>query len=110
MSKAVWDRYLNVFSLVKVHTRTKQNVSENINLAISSGENVSIEPIRTYTSLKSLLSFTKVYNEIKHTIDNESYFVLRLPSMIGYIAGVILIKTKKILCRSRGLWERCIIL
>lgn len=95
LSKSVWDRYLNVFSLVKVHTRTKKNVSENINLAISSGENVSIEPIRTYTSLKSLLSFTKVYNEIKQTIDNESYFVLRLPSMIGYIAGVILIKNKK---------------
>lgn len=95
LSKSVWDRYLNVFKNIKVHTRIKESSSSSIKLAISSGENISIEPIKSYSSLKSFLNITKVYNEIKKTIDGESYFVLRLPSMIGYIAGIILIKNKK---------------
>ena len=92
----VWKRYLKTFDTLSVHTRLESiSKSTDISESESSGPNVTFEPIKTYKGLKSIFNIKKIILEIEESINDQEYFIIRIPSIIGLIAGLLLIRKKK---------------
>lgn len=101
----VWKRYLENFDGLDVHTRSieinQSDLRKELNLA--GGPNINIEPIQSYQNIKSLTHLLKIIKEISNTVNDNYFFVLRLPSVIGFLTGLILIiKRKKFLVETVG--------
>lgn len=84
--KEIWARYLEVFDEIVVSTRLIE--SDPSGLGISSAPRVSFAPIESYSSPLSLIrSFAQVSREIRERLENVDCAVVRLPSIIGWIAS-----------------------
>lgn len=92
---SIWERYLKVFELLDVHTRLKyeENISEGFKL--SSGRNVNILPISSYKNFRSLINISSINKDIEAFISDNDGYLLRLPSVIGFITGMKLIHKNK---------------
>lgn len=93
-SYEIWKRYLNVFDKVKVASRlSRKNIKND---AQSSGPNVSFQPIKEYTSIKKLIiNYSKISKNLENQIDKADCVIIRLPSVLGFVAANICIRKKK---------------
>lgn len=96
----VLQRYLTVFDYVSVTTRVNKyqdikKIKNSGNYVKSSGEGVVFNPVYSYNNIKSLIKLPKIIKEINMSIENNDAYLLRLPSIIGFITGIILIIKKK---------------
>lgn len=94
-SYKIWERYLNVFEEMIISSRFKQ-VSQGKSTNESSGENVSFRPITSYKAPKSLLTKHKdIIEKLTLSIRESDGVLIRVPSMLGFIAAIICQKLGK---------------
>ena len=87
----VWERYLSVFDSLIVTTRMRYDDSNEQkiikNLKLSSGRNVIFMPVTSYQKkIDIILNRKKIIDQIRKALQNSEYAIIRLPSIIGYIA------------------------
>lgn len=92
--KNLWDNYLINFKIISVFGRNSNSIkSKN---GISSKNGVNFYLTKNYTSIKSLLkNYNKINNELEKLIIENDIILIRLPSILGIIAGNIALKHKK---------------
>lgn len=97
MKYSVFQRYLSVFSEVKVIARVLSDPNFQGNkIDLVEGQNVSVIPLTFYHGpLEYLIKSKKVLAEIKETINLEDAYILRVPGHIGSIAYNYLRRKKK---------------
>lgn len=94
LSGVVWKRYLSVFDEVAVSTRVLNEPHGEMGL--SEYEDVSFNPIKSYSGPRDLVSkFPKIIAEIESALDEVDCVIIRLPSIIGWIAVSLAKKKKK---------------
>lgn len=94
-SYKIWERYLNVFEAMIISSRFKQ-VNQGKSSNESSGENVSFRPITSYKAPKSLLTNHKdIIEKLTLSIRESDGVLIRVPSMLGFIAAIICQKLGK---------------
>lgn len=90
----IWNNYLINFEAVKVVGRATDNLASK--KVISSHDHVSFHLIREFTSEISLLKNSKIIKQqFKQLIENVEVVLIRLPSVLGYIAGKEALKQNK---------------
>lgn len=90
----VWVNYLSSFDNIEVIGRQSNNIKDK--KVLSSGDaRVSFCLIQEYSSLKNLLfNFKKIKEQIEKQILLLDLTIIRLPSILGFIAGYIVIRNK----------------
>ena len=96
MPNSVWQNYLINFKEIIVFARRScKNKDKQVK---SSNVNVSFYLTTKYSSVFSLLiNFRSVYRELNSFINEADIILVRLPSVLGLIAGKIALKNKKYL-------------
>ncbi|GAB6011952.1 glycosyltransferase [Viscerimonas tarda] len=90
----VWNNYLSSFQNIKVIGR-KSNDMKDKKVLSSGDDRVSFYLIHRYSSIKDLfLNFRKINQQIKELILLNNLVIIRLPSILGVIAGYIAIRNK----------------
>lgn len=85
----IWERYLLVFNEIKIISRIKKSIKNDEN-SISSGENISFSPINEYKNLLSLIkNYKKIEKKLIKEIKNTDAVLIRLPSILGFLAAKI---------------------
>lgn len=84
----VWKRYLKVFDEVIVCTREKKATDINIEkCTLSSGDNIVFQLCSEYNNVFDLIFRNrKIINHIKKVIDGVDACIIRVPSVLGYLA------------------------
>lgn len=92
--KNLWSNYLMNFDEVIVYGRNSKSLkSKN---GESSSPNVSFHLTDNYSSVLSLIKNKRgIENELENLINNVDVVLVRLPSILGVIAGLIALKNKK---------------
>lgn len=88
---ALWQKYLNVFDEIQVSTRCCPMESlkgpERGGYVLSSGDRVSFLPITAYRGGRDLLRhFSLIRGQVRMALDNADCAIMRLNSIIGFIA------------------------
>lgn len=96
LPNSVWQNYLINFKEIIVFARRScKNKDKQVK---SSNVNVSFYLTTKYSSVFSLLiNFRSVYRELNSFINEADIILVRLPSVLGLIAGKIALKNKKYL-------------
>lgn len=84
--KNIWSNYLLKFNSVVVYARAANSIKYKN--GISSTDNVSFYLTNNYSSAISLL--TKIFlikKELRHLIEKSDIILVRLPSVLGFLAG-----------------------
>ncbi|MES3712580.1 glycosyltransferase [Staphylococcus ureilyticus] len=91
----IWNRYLKVFDKLIISSRLK--IETNIyGQKESSGKNVKFHPIKSYKNILSLLrNRKKIIEELSSVIDLADGVLIRVPSVLGFIAAKICIDKNK---------------
>ncbi|MCH5598733.1 glycosyltransferase [Niabella ginsengisoli] len=90
----VWNNYLNNFSRIDVYARKSCN-SKNRKV-ISSNTNVNFHLTDKYNSIKELiLNYKLLVYELQQIIKDTDLVLVRLPSILGFIAGNLAFKMNK---------------
>lgn len=93
-SYEVWKRYLNIFDEIHVTSRLSDKKVEND--AQSSGDSVNIYPIKEYTKFRSFLkNYFTIKKKLERQIDAVDCVIIRLPSVLGFVAAHICQQKKK---------------
>ncbi|MCE5090377.1 glycosyltransferase [Staphylococcus devriesei] len=94
-SYKIWERYLNVFDELLISSRFKQgNQAKDTNE--SSGRNVNFRPITSYKAPISLIFNHKdIIEKLTLSIKESDGVLIRVPSMLGFIAAIICQKLGK---------------
>lgn len=94
LSEVVWKRYLSVFDEIVVSTRVSSATHGEMGLSEYNG--VSFNPIRSYSAPVDLIKkFPKIVKEISAALDQVDCAIVRLPSVIGWIATALAKKKGK---------------
>lgn len=89
----IWDRYLSVFDEISVSTRASNGERGDMGLSESPG--VSFNPIYSYSGPAALIRrFPSMVREIQAALEQVDCAIIRLPSIIGWIAAAIAYKKK----------------
>ena len=96
LNEQIINRYFRYFSILTLVTRVDNNRSVQNLSFISDCSNVTFVPIKDLAKLNPL-SFLQNYVELKKVISQNDIFIIRLPSLIGFLAGFILLKKKNVL-------------
>lgn len=84
----IWLRYLNVFDEISVSTRVSVGSSEGMDS--SEQEGVTFNPIDSYLNPGNfILNFPRVIKQIDAALENVDCAIIRLPSVIGWIASAL---------------------
>lgn len=98
-SYKIWERYLNVFETMLINSRVKevsQNKNKNKNKNQSNGIGVTFETINEYKTQKSLIrNHKEIINKLTISIKKSEGVLIRLPSVLGFIAANICMKLNK---------------
>jgi glycosyltransferase involved in cell wall biosynthesis len=90
-----WDNYLSSFDEIKVMGRQSNKLKDK-NVLSSGNNKVSFNLISDYSSKKNLvINFFKIKQKIQEQILLSDFTIIRLPSILGCIAGYIAIKNKR---------------
>lgn len=93
-TKDLWNNYLLLFIEVNIYSRRLR--VEPINKILSSRKNVNFHLTDNYSSLKVLFfHFFNLKKEIERLVLENDVILIRLPSILGLIAGFIALKHKK---------------
>lgn len=94
-SHKIWNRYLPVFDKMLINSRVKNvNCVESINQ--SNGDKVNFKPVNSYKSPKSLiLNHKEIIETLTISIKKSEGVLIRLPSVLGFIAALICKKLNK---------------
>lgn len=93
---SIWRRYLTTFDKINVVSRINNNSQVKETNNISSGENVAFSPLSDYSTLKSLIfNYKKINNQLKNEIQGSDGVIIRLPSVLGFLAAKICRKQNK---------------
>ncbi|MEG9536351.1 MAG: capsule biosynthesis protein CapJ, partial [Staphylococcus saprophyticus] len=94
-SHKIWNRYLPVFDKMLINSRVKNvNCVELINK--SNGDKVNFKPVNSYKSPKSLiLNHKEIIETLTISIKKSEGVLIRLPSVLGFIAALICKKLNK---------------
>lgn len=91
-----WNNYLDNFKSVIVYGRKSKNVKDK--KVISSSQNVSFYLTEQYTSVYNLFkNKNRIEQELEDLIKNVDIVLVRLPSVLGFIASKVAHKNKKYL-------------
>ncbi|WP_017723015.1 glycosyltransferase [Staphylococcus xylosus] len=92
----IWKRYLPIFNKINVVSRIKIDEGIKDTKNISSGENVEFSPLSTYSSLKTLIfNYKKITRKLNEEIQCSEGVIIRLPSILGFLAANICRKQHK---------------
>ncbi|MES3650224.1 glycosyltransferase family 4 protein [Staphylococcus saprophyticus] len=91
----IWKRYLKIFDELLICSRVKNE--EYINgQKESSGAMVEFNPIKNYKNILSLFkNKKKIISDISKAIDKVDGVLIRVPSVLGFIAAKLCIKKNK---------------
>ncbi|WP_346986127.1 hypothetical protein [Chryseobacterium sp. POE27] len=90
----IWLNYLLNFENIFVLGRRSNNTKDK--KVISSHDNVNFHLTQNYTSVKDLIfNISKIKEEISTLIEKVDLVLIRLPSVLGFIAGEIALKKIK---------------
>lgn len=94
-SYKIWERYLNIFEAMLINSRVKESKQiKNINQ--SNGKRVTFEPINEYENPKSLVrNHKEIIKKLTLSIKKSDGILIRLPSVLGFIAANICMKLNK---------------
>lgn len=94
LPSAIWNNYLQNFEKLYVFGRLSENIKDK--KVLSSHENVEFILTKNYDSIKALvLNYGKLIAELKDNIRKVDIVLVRLPSVLGIIAGELAVKQKK---------------
>lgn len=94
-SYKIWQRYLKEFDELMICSRYEEITDVNGKI-LASGEDVSFYPIFNYKNPSSLLFHSKdIYKELENNILLSDAVLIRLPSILGFIAAHICKKNNK---------------
>lgn len=98
----LWDSYLPYFQKIRVYGRKSRNKKNKV--IESSAENVSFFLTEHYTSIFSIVSnYRKIRRELKDNMQNADVVLVRLPSILGFIAAYVAFSShKKIIVEQVG--------
>lgn len=86
-SYSIWKRYLSVFDTLIVSTRISLDESTIKKKDLATGDNVQILPISEYEkNIHSLTRRRKIRKQVRDVLRKSDCAVIRLPSIIGFIA------------------------
>ena len=86
----IWENYLPFFNNMAVFGRKSFNTKSKVVLAKKESQDVNFILTQNYNSLKSLLfNYSKLKSELENAISNSDIVLLRLPSVLGFIAASI---------------------
>lgn len=93
---SLWRNYTKYFDKVTVYARLSENPKTKVVKSSLESGKVTFELTDNYSSIQKLLSnFNSIKNELKEKIDKTDLTIVRLPSILGYIAGYICVKKGK---------------
>ncbi|MBO3078331.1 glycosyltransferase family 4 protein [Mammaliicoccus vitulinus] len=91
----IWDRYLPVFDKMLINSRVK-NVKFVESINQSNGDKVDFKTINSYKSPKSLIfNHKEIIETLTISIKKSEGVLIRLPSVLGFIAALICKKLNK---------------
>lgn len=94
-SHKIWNRYLTIFDKMLINSRVK-NVDNGEIINKSNGEKVNFETIDNYKSPKSLIfKHKEIIETLTISINKSDGVLIRLPSVLGFIAALICKKLNK---------------
>lgn len=97
----VWDNYLAFFDTVTVYSRRG---NEEHRVTLSSKQNVTFYLTESYNSVGAFfLNYVKIRRELRSLFSSVDVILVRLPSILGFIAGHLALKEgKKIIVEQVG--------
>ncbi|MEB7673058.1 glycosyltransferase [Staphylococcus equorum] len=91
----IWKRYLKVFDKLLISSRYKE-INNIESKSLSSVTNVKFYPVKSYNSPLSLIkNRKKILREINEAIDQVDAVLIRVPSVLGFLAAKICIDANK---------------
>lgn len=91
----LWNNYLINFKTVNVYTRRSNSLASRNTLS-SGNKRVIFSLTKLYNSVPNLLrNYTSIKNEIRNLASNSDIILVRLPSVLGFIAAGIVIQMNK---------------
>ncbi|UXU52586.1 MULTISPECIES: glycosyltransferase [Staphylococcus] len=94
-SHKIWNRYLTIFDKMLINSRVK-NVDNGEIINKSNGEKVNFKTIDSYKSPKSLIfKHKKIFEALTISIKKSDGVLIRVPSVLGFIAALICKKLNK---------------
>lgn len=94
LPKSTWGNYLSFFDQITVFARLSKE--EKDRKILSTSENVAFQLTTSYSSLFGiLLNYPKLKREIYFGIANVDIVLVRLPSVLGFLAAFIAFSLKK---------------
>ncbi|OFS62177.1 glycosyltransferase [Nosocomiicoccus sp. HMSC09A07] len=95
----MWQRYLGVYNELVIVSRVKQVKKKPEKMPLSSGENIYFNNINEYSSIKNFFKYyKKIEKKIEKTIEESDGVIIRLPSILGFMAAKICQKKNKSYC------------
>ncbi|MBJ6119206.1 glycosyltransferase family 4 protein [Pontibacter sp. BT310] len=92
----VWSNYLKYFRKVHVFARRSRNKKDKKVISTLDDNSVVFELTERYSSTLSLLiNFRRLYKQIYLQVHKADVILIRLPSVLSFIAGFICIKSNK---------------
>jgi len=93
---SVWKNYTFYFDIVNVYARLSKDEKSKVTKSSTGENNLIFNLTNNYSSISKLLfNFNFIKNDIKEKIFESDITVVRLPSILGFISGVICIRNKK---------------
>jgi len=93
---SLWKNYTSYFDKVIVYARLSKNPNTKVVKSSLEGREVTFQLTDNYSSIKKLVSnFNSTKNELKENINRADLTIVRLPSILGYIAGYICVRCSK---------------
>ena len=92
----LWKRYLKYFDSVTVGGRFfEASADECKTMSISNGKNVNFFPLPNLATLSGLSKIREAHSIIREKMAESDFVIIRLPSILGYVACDEAIKMKK---------------
>ena len=92
----IWENYLPFFKKIEVFGRKSINTKSRVVIAKKESQDVEFKLTQNYNSLKSLLfNYFKLKSEIENAISKSDIVLVRLPSVLGFLAAPIAQKMGK---------------
>jgi len=93
---SLWENYTRYFDTVTVYARLSQNPKTKVVKSSVENRKVIFDLTDNYASISKLLSnLNVIQKELKEKINDRDITIVRLPSILGFIAGYICVKNRK---------------
>lgn len=104
LPNTIWNNYQIFFSELIVFGRRSQNLKDKKVLSSSSSDSCKFYLTEKYSSISSLLkNYSSISNELSQQIKHADVVLVRLPSVLGFIAANVAKKlNKKIIVEQVG--------